>query len=89
MSLRDIRRFLAAPELHVVDISIAALATLLRAVSIEHPALDETPDAEEALVRRRARLVLRGAHALRRALVAYADEVANLVDDLHRDDLPF
>jgi hypothetical protein len=89
MTPRQRRRILTAPELLVVDLADAALAALVRAIVVEHPALDHEPEPDEAPVRHRARALLPPARRLRRALAAYRRTLDHLVDDLQRDDLPF
>jgi hypothetical protein len=90
MSPRANRKLLVAPELFVVDLADANLRALLRAIRVEHPDLrrDSAPDDPTVLLRR-ARAILRPALELRRALAEYRRAVDALVDDLHRDDLPF
>jgi hypothetical protein len=89
MRRSDIHRLFTAPEILVVDLADAALRALVRALILEHPALDGEPPVDETPVRRRARALLHPARRLRRALAAYRREVDALVDDLQRDDLPF
>lgn len=89
MTPRLRRRLLTAPELAVVDLADVALRALLRAIDVEHPALDEEPRSDEAPVRYRARALVRPARRLRRAIAAYRRAVDQLVDDLHCDDMPF
>jgi len=83
------RRIRAAPELIAVDLVDGALRALLRALALEHPALDEEPSADEAPVRARARALAGEVRRLRRSLASYRRAVSHFLDDLHRDNLPF
>lgn len=90
MTPRARRRLLTAPELLVVDLADVTLRALLRAIDLEHPALDEEPAARDAPVRYRARALVHPARRLRRAIADYRRAVERLAADLHRDDdLPF
>jgi predicted signal transduction protein with EAL and GGDEF domain len=67
----DRRRFLAAPELVVVDLALAAVAALERAIRVEHPTLGDFPSDDLLGIPRRAVRLLHAAERLARALAAY------------------
>jgi hypothetical protein len=75
MTPHQMHRLLAAPEIIVVDFLDSALTALRLALLVEHPLLDGPPTVDDPAVRRRAHVVLRAAHQLRRALRAYRREV--------------
>jgi hypothetical protein len=81
-------RLFVAPEILAVDITDATLVSLLHALHAEHPDLDG-PLADLTPLRRRARALFGPVRRLRRALAGYRRAVDHLVEDLHRDDLPF
>ena len=88
MTSRELHRLLIAPELIVVDATLAVLAALQRALRVEHPLLDAQPDDDDP-VRRRARVALAHAAQLRRALRGYRSLVRHIARLEQRDDLPF
>jgi hypothetical protein len=84
MTLHQLHRLLAAPEIIVVDLLDSALTALHLALLVEHPLLDGPPTVDDPAVRRRAHAVLRSALRLRRALRAYrrtVDRVLSQPDD--------
>lgn len=93
MKVDELRRLLIAPEIIVVDIADAALLALRRALLLEHPALGDADDADDAnddcAVRRRAAVVLRAGARLHDALRAYRNAVDTILDDDASDNLPF
>jgi hypothetical protein len=89
MTLGEMRRLLVAPEIVVVLVD-HALSALRLALFAEHPLLDDDLAAEDdPPVQRRARILLRLADRLHRALDAYRREVDDVLRELPRDDLPF
>ncbi len=56
MTPSELHRLLIAPEIIVVDLALAALRALDRALLAEHPRLHAPPDPADSLVQRRARL---------------------------------
>jgi hypothetical protein len=90
MTLSELRRLLVAPEIVVVDLVDHALSALRLALFAEHPLLDDDLAAnDDPPVQRRARVLLRHADRLHRALDAYRREVDDVLRELPRDDLPF
>jgi hypothetical protein len=89
MTPRHLHRLLIAPEIIVVDLAVAALVALERALLVEHPLLGDPPPTEHPPVRRAARDVLRLALHLRRALHGYRAVVRNVLDENEEADLPF
>ena len=75
MSPSEYRRLRAAPERLVVDLADATLGTLLTALELEHPGLEEPPFAPAPLTHRRARALVRLARRLRRLLDRYRRSV--------------
>jgi len=88
MTPHQMNRLLAAPEIIVVDFLDSALTALRLALLVEHPLLDGHSTVDDPTVRRRARLVLRSARQLRRALRAYRREVYEALTQPD-DALPF
>ena len=66
MTVEEFRRLLIAPEIIVLDVVVASLRALERALLLEHPLLDAPYAADDPLVRQRARSVLHRAARLRR-----------------------
>jgi hypothetical protein len=90
MTVDELRRLLAAPELIVVDVVDSALDALRRALVVEHPSADDPRAAQDdSPVRRRARRALRIAGRLRRALALYRRSVDHALCDPPDDDIPF
>lgn len=89
MRASEFRRLVQAPELIVVDLSIAALEALRRGILIEHPTVSELPPPRDAPVLRRAAIVLRSVARLRRHLRAYRRAVDRLANTAGREELPF
>ncbi len=89
MTPSELHRLLIAPEIIVVDLALAALRALDRALLAEHPRLHAPPDPADSLVQRRARLVLRLASRLRRALRDYRHLVDEILADADLPDHPF
>jgi hypothetical protein len=88
MTPRQLHRFLIAPEIIVVDLSIAVLAALERALRAEHPLLDASPSDDDPSARRRARDVVDAARHLRHALRRYQHLVRVVVREALAPDLP-
>jgi len=87
MTPSELHRLLIAPEIIVVDLALAALHALDRALLAEHPLIQAPPDPGDSLVQRRARYVLRRASRLRRALHDYRLVVDDILADSYlRDD---
>jgi hypothetical protein len=89
MTVDELRRLLIAPEIIVIDLTVAALVALERALLLEHPLLAAPPSADDPLVRQRARSVLQRASLLRRALRAYRGVVDRILREPDHDDAPF
>ena len=89
MTPRHLHRLLIAPEMIVVDATLALLVALDRALRVEHPLLDDQPDHDDPPPRRRARSALRHAARLRHALRRYRALVRRNVYRQLRDDSPF
>jgi hypothetical protein len=89
MTVDEFRRLLIAPEIIVLDVALAALRALERALLLEHPLLDATHSADDPLVRQRARSALRHAARLRRALRAYRALVQTILREANLKDDPF
>jgi hypothetical protein len=68
MTPRRLHWLLIAPEIIVVDPTLATLAALDRAPRVEHPLLDDDPSDDDPVARRRARVVVDAADHLRQAL---------------------
>lgn len=83
MTVDELRRLLIAPEIIVLDLTLATLRALERALLLEHPLLHAPPSADDPRVRQRARAVLRRASRLRRALRDYRAIVDLIVRDDH------
>jgi hypothetical protein len=91
MSGPELRRLLFAPELVVVNLVDHAITALRLALLGEHPLIDDHRAVpEDPPVQRKARVLLRHALRLRRALDAYRREVDHVLG-LHADDddMPF
>ena len=86
---RRLHHLLVAPEMIVVDATLALLVALDRALRVEHPSLDDQPDHDDPPARSRARLALRHASRLQRALRAYRTLVRRSLRQHLHDDLPF
>jgi hypothetical protein len=86
MTVDELRRLLIAPEIIVLDLALASLRALERALLLEHPLLEAPPSADDPLVRQRARAVLRRAHRLRRDIGVYRGVVETILRDGQRDD---
>jgi hypothetical protein len=89
MTVDELRRLLIAPEIIVLDVTLAALRALERALLLEHPLLEAPPSADDPLVRHRARSVLRRAARLRRDLRVYRGVVETILRQADQDDAPF
>lgn len=90
MTIDELHRLLAAPELLLVEVADATASALVRGLVAEHPILDERSErVDDTRVVRRARVVLRDARRLRRALVAYRRAVDDALCDPPDDNLPF
>jgi len=89
MTVEELRRLLIAPEIIVLDVVAAALRALERALVLEHPLVHNPASDDDPPVRRRARVVLRSAVRLRRALRAYRAVVRDILREADHDDHPF
>lgn len=89
MTPSELQRLLIAPEIIVVDLALAALRALDRALLAEHPLLLAPPSCDDPLARHRARAVLRRAARLRLALSAYRRAVEDILRDANLPDDPF
>lgn len=90
MTVDELHRLLAAPELLLVEIADTTASALVRGLSAEHPSVDDEGAREDdSRVVRRARIVLRDARRLRRALDAYRRAVDRALLDPPDDSLPF
>jgi hypothetical protein len=85
---REELRFFAAPELVLVDVALAALAGLERAIRVEHPTLGDFPSDDVVGIRGRALRVLDDAARLASALIAYRRSVESALTPRVDDD-PF
>ena len=88
MTPSELHRLLIAPEIIVVDLALAALRALDRALLVEHPLLLAPHDPADSLVKRRARLVRRHATRLRRALRDYRHVVDDVLANAELPDDP-
>lgn len=88
MTIDELHRLLAAPELLLVEVADATASALVRGLVAEHPIL-ESERVDDTRVVRRARVVLRDARRLRRALDAYRRAVDDALSDPPGDNLPF
>jgi hypothetical protein len=86
MTVDELRRLLVAPEIIVLDLALASLHALERALLLEHPLLEAPPSVDDPLVRQRARAVLRRASRLRRDIRVYRGVVETILRDDQRDD---
>jgi hypothetical protein len=86
MTVDQLRRLLIAPAILVLDVTVASLLALERALLLEHPLLDAPPSAHDPVVRARARTILRRMHRLRRALRVYRGVVDAIASEVDRDD---
>jgi hypothetical protein len=86
MTVDQLRRLLIAPEIIVLDVTVASLVALERALLLEHPLLDAPPSADDPTVRARARAILRCASRLRRALRLYRGVVDAIAREADQDD---
>jgi hypothetical protein len=90
MSPDELHELLVAPELVVVDLVDHAAHALRLALLAEHPLIDDPSAAhDDALVQRRARVLLHRASRLRRALADYRREVRRVLGQPDDPDLPF
>jgi hypothetical protein len=89
MTPRKLHRLLIAPEIIVVDLTLATLAALDRALRVEHPLLDDDPSDNDPVACRRARAVVAAAHHLRHALRRYQRLVRRFIHQALEPDLPF
>ena len=86
MTVDELRRLLIAPEIIVLDVAVASLRALERALLLEHPLLEAPHSGDDPLVRQRARAVLRRASRLRRDIRVYRGAVETILRDHGRDD---
>jgi hypothetical protein len=56
MTVDQLRRLLIAPEIIVLDVTVASLVALERALLLEHPLLSAPPSSDDPNVRARARV---------------------------------
>lgn len=89
MTVEEFRRLLVAPEMIVLDVVDAALLALQRALLLEHPLVLDPASDDDPTVRRRARVVLRSAARLLRALRSYRAVVLRILHDVESQDDPF
>jgi hypothetical protein len=89
MTVDELRRLLIAPEIIVLDLTVATLVALERALLLEHPLLHAPPSADDPPVRQRARSILRRASRLRRAVRVYRGVVETILREADQDDTPF
>lgn len=89
MTVDELRRLLVAPEIIVLDLALASLRALERALLLEHPLLDAPPSADDPIVRQKARAVLRRAARLRRELRVYRGVVQTILRKADTDDALF
>jgi hypothetical protein len=89
MTVDQLRRLLIAPEIIVLDVTVASLVALERALLFEHPLLNAPPSSDDPKVRARARAILRCASRLRRALRVYRGVVDAIAREADQDDGPF
>jgi hypothetical protein len=89
MTVEEFRRLLIAPEIIVLDVADAALLALERALVLEHPLVNDPAGDDDPLVRRRARVVLRSAARLVRALHVYRGVVLAILREADFPDDPF
>lgn len=87
MTVDELRRLLIAPEIIVLDLAVASLRALERALLLEHPLLDAPPSADDPLVRQRARAVLLRAARLRRDLRVYRRVVETILREADDDSI--
>lgn len=86
MTVDQLRRLLIAPEIIVLDVTVASLVALERALLLEHPLLNAPPSSDDPPVRARARAILRCASRLRRALRVYRGVVDAIAREADQDD---
>ena len=89
MTVDQLRRLLIAPEILVIDVTVASLVALERALLLEHPLLNAPPSADDPVVRARARALLRRASRLRRDLRLYRGVVHAIASEVDHDDRLF
>lgn len=89
MTPRRLHRLLIAPEIIVVDATLALLVALDRALHVEHPLLDDQSDHDDPPARRSARIALRHTARLQHALRGYRILVRRILRQQLHDDLPF
>jgi hypothetical protein len=89
MTPRQFHRLLVAPEIIVIDLAVAALIALERALRLEHPLVDAPPPTDQPPIRRRARAILRRAQQLRLYLRRYHRLVQAILREAEQNDLPF
>jgi hypothetical protein len=85
MTVDELRRLFVAPEIIVLDLALASLRALERALLLEHPLLEAPPSVDDPLVRQRARAVMRRASRLRRDIRIYRGVVETILRDDQRD----
>jgi len=89
MTVDEFRTLLFAPELIVLDVADPVLLALERALLLEHPLLRNPESDDDPVVRRRARIVLRHAARLRRALRHYRRVVRHILSERNVEHDPF
>jgi hypothetical protein len=89
MTAEELHTLLLAPELIVVDVVLAALVALERAMLVEHPLVHAPPPTQHPPIRRHASLVLRRVCQLRRALRHYRRAADLILREERQPDLPF
>ncbi|MDP9149395.1 MAG: hypothetical protein M3O36_05570 [Myxococcota bacterium] len=86
MTVDQLRRMVIAHEIIALDVTVASLVALERALLLEHPALHAPTSADDPLVRTTARALLRHASRLRRALRVYRGVVDPILSRADEDD---
>jgi hypothetical protein len=90
MTADQLHRLLIAPELIVVDIALAALRALRRAIIVEHPTIDaRRRSSDEPPIEARARAILRSTRQLQRDLNDYRALADHIIAAARDDDIPF
>ena len=89
MTVDQLRRLLIAPEIIVLDVTVATLVALERALLLEHPLLHAPSADDDPLVRQRARSIIRLAHRLRRAVRTYRGVVDAIIREADHHHDPF
>jgi hypothetical protein len=90
MTRDQLNRLLIAPELIVIDVALAALRALRRALLVEHPTIEgRRHSSDDPPIERRARSVLRSSRQLQRDLHDYHATADEIIAAAREDDIPF